>query len=81
MTFLAILGYYLDCYLICNERFKTVLVVPPNGSNYPIWKVQYTMALMKNGLWGIANATEVLSNKGDDKKYIILFSEGTTDYN
>ena len=37
---------------------KTVTVVPLNGSNYPTWKVQCRMALMKDGLWGIVNGTE-----------------------
>ena len=37
---------------------KTVTVVPLNSSNYPTWKVQCRMALMKDGLWGIVNGTE-----------------------
>ena len=37
---------------------KTVIVVPLNSSNYPTWKVQCRMALMKDGLWGIVNGTE-----------------------
>ena len=37
---------------------KTVTVVPLNGANYPTWKVQCRMALMKDGLWNIVNGTE-----------------------
>ena len=37
---------------------KTVTIVPLKGSNYPTWKIQCRMALMKEGLWGIVNETE-----------------------
>ena len=37
---------------------RTVTIVPLNGSNYPTWKVQCRMALMKDGLWNIVNGTE-----------------------
>lgn len=37
---------------------KTVSIVPLNGKNYPTWKVQCRMTLMKDGLWGIVNETE-----------------------
>ena len=30
---------------------KTVAIVPLNGSNYPTWKVQCRMALVRDGLW------------------------------
>ena len=29
---------------------KTVSIVPLNGSNYPTWKVQCRMAIMKDGV-------------------------------
>ena len=29
------------------------------GDNYPTWKLQCQMALMKDALWGILNGTEV----------------------
>ena len=38
---------------------KSVTVVPLKGSNYPTWKVQCRMLLMKEGLWSIVNGTEV----------------------
>ena len=34
---------------------KTVSVVPLNERNYPTWKVQCRMALIKDGLWGIVS--------------------------
>ena len=37
---------------------KTVTVQPLNGSNYPTWKIQCQMALMKDGLWNVVNGTE-----------------------
>lgn len=39
-------------------EMKTVTIVPLIGSNYPTWKVQCRMALMKDGLWGIVNESE-----------------------
>ena len=37
----------------------TIRVISPlDGTNYPTWKVQCQMALMKDGLWGIVNETE-----------------------
>ena len=44
---------------------KSVSIVPLNGSNYPTWKVQCRMALMKDGLWGIISGTEV--DPGEDQ--------------
>ena len=42
-------------------EMKTVAL---NGKNYPTWKVQCRMALMKDGLWGIVSGTEV--DPGED---------------
>ena len=39
---------------------KTITVVPLNGANYPKWKVQCRMALMKDGLRNIVNVTETM---------------------
>ena len=44
---------------------RTVTLVPLNGSNYSTWKVQCQMALMKDGLWNIANGTETAPTGGD----------------
>ena len=37
---------------------RTVTVVPLRGDNYPIWKIQSRMALMKEGLWRIVTGEE-----------------------
>ena len=39
-------------------EMKTITIVPLIGSNYPTWKVQCRMALVKDGLWGIVNESE-----------------------
>ena len=36
-------------------------IVPLTGRNYPTWKVQCKMALMKDSLWGIVSGTEKLA--------------------
>ena len=38
-------------------EIKTV-IVPLNGKNYPTWKVQCQMALMKDCVWDIVSGTE-----------------------
>ena len=48
-------------------------IIPLIGKNYPTWKIQCRMALMKDGLWGIAKGTE--ETPGEDnaeaqKKYM-----------
>ena len=39
-------------------------IVPLKGENYPTWKVQCKMSLMKDGLWGIVSGTEVEPEEG-----------------
>ena len=48
---------------------KTVTVIPPNGSNYPTWKVQCRMALMKDGLWSIVSGSERRPDVAEPDKY------------
>ena len=38
-------------------EIKTV-IVPLNGKNYPTWKVQCRMALLKDSVWDIVSGTE-----------------------
>ena len=45
-------------------EFKTA-VVPLNGKNYPTWKVQCRMALVKDSLWGIVRGTEDAPHEGE----------------
>ena len=37
---------------------KTFSIIPLNGRNYPTWKLQCKMSLMKEGLWSIVDGTE-----------------------
>ena len=37
---------------------KAVSIIPLNGTNYPSWKVQCKMALVREGLWDIVANTE-----------------------
>ena len=37
---------------------KHISIVALNGTNYPTWKVQCRMALIREGLWGIVSETE-----------------------
>jgi hypothetical protein len=40
------------------EGGKAVSIVPLKGTNYPNWKLQCKMALVREGLWGIVAGTE-----------------------
>ena len=40
------------------EGGKVVSIVPLKGTNYPSWKLQCKMALVREGLWGIVAGTE-----------------------
>ena len=47
-----------------------ILIKLLSGPNYITWKVQFKMALIKEGLWNIAtgNAPE---NQGEQAKYML----------
>ena len=47
-------------------ELKTVAVVPLNYSNYSTWKIQYKMALVKDGLWGIVSGSKTAPTEGAD---------------
>ena len=46
----------------------SVTVIPLKGSNYPTWKIQCRMALMK-GLWKIVSGTEVVPDEGEAERH------------
>ena len=48
---------------------KTISIVPLNGANYPTWKMQCRMALMKDGLWSLVDGTEVVPPQEEVEKY------------
>ena len=48
-------------YFIMVESKSTTAVVLLNGLNYPTWKIQCKMALMKEGLWKIVTGEVTLT--------------------
>ena len=48
---------------------RMVTVAPLNGSNYPTWKVQCRMALIKDGLWSIVNGSERPPDAAEADRY------------
>ena len=54
---------------MASESFKSSMnaVVPLNGKNYPAWKVQFRLALMKEGLWNIVDGTEAAPGLENDR--------------
>ena len=52
---------------------KFVAIVPLNGSNYPTWKLQCQMALMKESLWDIVSGTETAPPDGSSADRITMF--------
>ena len=49
-------------------ELKQVSIVPLKGPNYATWKVQCTMALKKDGVWGIVSDTEEAPASDADPK-------------
>ena len=47
---------------------KTSTLVPLNGSNYPTWKLQCRMALVRDGLWNIVSGTETAPTDPGDAR-------------
>ena len=54
---------------MASESLKSTVnaVVPLKGKNYPRWKVQCRMALMKKGLWNIVDGTEAAPGPENDR--------------
>lgn len=48
---------------------RTVVITPINGSNFPTWKVQCRIALMKEGVWSIVNGSETAPEEGEENRY------------
>ena len=44
-------------------------IVPLNTTNFPTWKIQCRMALLKLGVWGIVDGTEVAPEEDDHANY------------
>ena len=56
-----------------QTAIKSVSIVPLKGSNYPTWKLQCRMVLLKEGLWSIVNGTEQ-APRGDDEEKLAKFA-------
>ena len=52
---------------------KLTTVVPLNGKNYPTWKIQCRMALMREGLWQIVTGEETAptSDESEQAKFML----------
>ncbi len=54
-------SHCVESWCFVSERMadsRTMTVVPLKGANYPTWKIQCRMALMKEGLWRIVTGEE-----------------------
>ena len=47
---------------------KVVSIAPLKGTNYPTWKVQCRMALVRDGLWGIVSGTETEPHEESERR-------------
>ena len=53
-----------------SAESKHALVIALNGENYPTWKLQCKMFLVREGLWGIVSRTEECPDEaGEAEKY------------
>ena len=57
----------LPKYGVKQEMAEKTIIVPLTGSNYPTWKVQCKMSLMKDGLWGIVSGSEAAPEEGTNR--------------
>ena len=51
-----------DCFMSATVSTS---IVPLTGGNYATWRIQCQMALMKEGLWGMVNDTEVVPDTSE----------------
>jgi hypothetical protein len=45
-----------------------VAVVPLDSTNYSTWKIQFKLAFIEEGFWGIMNGTERTPNEEADQE-------------
>ena len=57
-------------------EFKTVMVVPLSSTNYSMWKIQYKIALIRYGLWGIVNEPEMAPMEGAEAQVKFVARHG-----
>ena len=51
---------------------KIVSIAPLKGTNYPTWKVQCRMGLVRDGLWGIVSGTETVPDEESERRVKFL---------
>ena len=58
---------------MATESTRAVSIIPLNGSNFPTWKIQCRMALMRDGVWSIVDGSEKEPTGNADKlaKFIL----------
>ena len=54
------------------SKTRTVAIVPLNGKNFPTWKVQCRMALMRDGLWSIVSGAEASSTEREAERKCLM---------
>ena len=50
-------------------------ITPLNGKNFHTWKIQCRMTLIKQGLWGIVNETEVAADHSSSEEGLRTFKD------
>ena len=50
-------------------KSKVVSIIPLNGNNYPTWKIQCQVALMRDDLWSIVNGSETVPADNTTDRY------------
>lgn len=55
---------------------RTTAVTELKGANYPTWKVQVKMSLVKDGLWGVVSGIENAPSQSDGENIIYSVPEG-----
>ena len=57
-----------------TTELKSVGIIPLNGSNYPTWKLQCRISLMRNGVWSIMNGSENSPPEDGDRNLLAKFA-------
>ena len=66
---------FVPFLVLCSPVLSVVMadirngVVPLNGSNFPSWKIQCRMALLKQGVWRIVEGTEAPPDEYDEVNF------------
>ena len=50
-----------------------IAIVPLTGANFPTWKIQHKMSLIKDGLWGIVDGSKAAPTETDGVYFKYIF--------